>query len=169
MDEHISIHDIKLAATKLKNNKSTCSDQISNKMIKCSVNTDFIKVIRLLFNLIIINLYYPKEWKLRLLIPIFKSDDSFVPSNYRGITVTSCPLKLFTLIMNERLVKYLNENSIMNHNQIGFRKCFKTSDHVFVLNTILNLYSSQNKPVYACFVDFPRHMILFGEQLYFIN
>ena len=25
----------------------------------------------------------------------------------------------------------------MNHNQIGFRKNFRTSDHVFVLNTIL--------------------------------
>ena len=101
-------------------------------MIKCCVSTHFIKVIRLLFNLIIINLYYPKEWKFGLLIPVVKSDDSFDPSNYRGITVTSCLSKLFTLIMNERLVKYLNENSIMNHTQIGFCKGFRTSDHVFV-------------------------------------
>ena len=63
-------------------------------MIKCCVNTHFIKVIRLLFNLIIINLYYPKEWKLGLLIPIFKSDDSFDPSNYRGITVTKLSFKI---------------------------------------------------------------------------
>ena len=61
-----------------------------------------------------------------------------------------------TAIMNERLVKYLNENSTMNDNQIGFRKGFRTSDHVFVLNTILNSYFSHNKPVYACFVDFPK-------------
>ena len=82
LDEYISIQEIKLAATKLKNNKSTCSDQISNEMIKCRASTHFIKVIRLLFNLIIINLYYPKEWKLGFLIPIFKLDDSFDPSNY---------------------------------------------------------------------------------------
>ena len=156
LDEYISIQEIKLAATKLKNNKSTRSDQISNQMIKCCVSTHFIKVISLLFSLIIINLYYPKEWKLGLLIPIFKSDDSLDPSNYRGITVTSCLSKLFTLIMNERLVKYINENSIINHNQIGFRKSFRTSDHVFVLNTILNSYFSHNKPVYACFVDFSK-------------
>ena len=156
LDEYISIQEIKLAATKLENNKCTCNDQTSNEMIKCCVSTHFIKVIRLLFNMIIINLYYPKEWKLALLIPIFKSDDSFDPSNYRGITVTSCLSNLFSLIMNERLVKYLNENSIMNHNQIGFRKGFRTSDHVFVLNTILNSYFSHNKPVYACFVDFSK-------------
>ena len=33
-------------------------------MIKFCISTHFIKVIRLLFNLININLYYPKEWKL---------------------------------------------------------------------------------------------------------
>ena len=56
LDEYISIQEIKSAATKLKNNKSTCNDLISNEMIKCCVNTHFIKVIRPLFNLIIINL-----------------------------------------------------------------------------------------------------------------
>ena len=154
LNKYVSIQEIKLAATKLQNNKSTCNDQISNEMIKCCVSTHFIKVIRLLLNLIIINLYHPKEWKLGLLIPIFKSDDSFDPSNYRGITVTSCLSELFTLILNGRLVKYLNENSIMNHNQIGFRKGFRTSDHIFALNTILNSYVSHNKPVYTCCVDF---------------
>ena len=97
--EYISIHEIKLAATKLKSNKSTSNGQFSNEMIKCCVSTHFIKVIRLLFNLTIINLCYPKEWTHGLLIPIFKSDDSFDPSNYRGITVISCLSKLWTLIM----------------------------------------------------------------------
>ena len=41
------------------------------------------------------HLYYPKEWKLGLLIRIFKLDDLFDPSNY---TVTSCLSKLFTLV-----------------------------------------------------------------------
>ena len=65
-------------------------------------------------------------------------------------------LQEYVIIMNERLVKCLNENSIMNHNQTGFRKGFRTSDHVFVLNTILNSYFSHNKPVYACFVEFSK-------------
>ena len=53
-------------------------------------------------------------------------------------------------------MKYLNENSIMNHNQIGLHKGFRASDHVVVLNTILNSYFSHNKPIYACFVDFSK-------------
>ena len=35
LDEYISIQEIRLAATKQKNNKSTCNDQISDEMIKC--------------------------------------------------------------------------------------------------------------------------------------
>ena len=46
LDEYISNQEIQLAATKLKYNKSTCNDQISNEMIKCCVSTHFIKVIR---------------------------------------------------------------------------------------------------------------------------
>ena len=72
LDEYISIQEIKLAATKLKNNKSTRNDQISNQIIKCCVSTHFIKVIRLLFSLIIINLYYPKKWKLGTFDPNFQ-------------------------------------------------------------------------------------------------
>ena len=72
LDDYISIQEIKLAATKLKNNKSTCNDQISNEMIKCCASTHFIKVIRLLFNLIIIDLYYPKESETWTLDPKFQ-------------------------------------------------------------------------------------------------
>ena len=53
-------------------------------------------------------------------------------------------------------MKYLNENSIINHNQIGFRKGFRTYDHIFVLNTTLNSYFSHNKPIYAYFVDYSK-------------
>ena len=40
--------------------------------------------------------------------------------------------------------------------QIGFRKGYRTADHVFVLNTIINSYFKKGKNVYACFVDFSK-------------
>ena len=63
------------------------------------------------------------------------------PNNYRRITVYSCLGKFFTLIINDRLTKYLDEHKIIHNNQIGFRKGYRTSDHVFVP---------------ACFVDFQK-------------
>ena len=87
----------------------------------------------------------------------------------RGISVCSCLGKLFTLVINERLLKFIEEKNILSYNQIGFRTKYRTADHIFVLNTILNSYFSKGKKVYTCFVDFPKHMTLYGEQGYSIN
>ena len=44
----------------------------------------------------------------------------------------------------------------MHNNQIGFRKGYRTSDHVFVLKSLIDLYTKNDKKVYACFVDFQK-------------
>ena len=100
LDDEITKEDILIAAKKLKNKKAVGYDTICNEMIKCLVKTKFIDVIQQVFNIVLINSCYPQLWKIGFLSPIFKSDDSFDPSNYRVIAVTSCFGKLFTLIIN---------------------------------------------------------------------
>ena len=39
-------------------------------------------------------------------------------------------------------------------NQIGFRRGYRTADHLFILNTIINSYFKKGKMVYVCFIDF---------------
>ena len=78
------------------------------------------------------------------------------PSNYRVITVCSCLGKFFTLIIDDCLTKYLDEHNIINNNQIGFRKGYRTSDHVLVLKSPIDHYTKNDKKVYACFVDFQK-------------
>ena len=139
-------------------------------MIKCLVHTKFIDVIRMLFNAILTRTYFLSSWKVNYIIPIFKSDDSFDPNNYRGISVSSCLGKLFTLVINERLIKFLDIENTLSSFQIGFRRGYRTSDHVFVVNTIINSYFSKGKKVYACFVDFSKaSVILSGKRDYCIS
>ena len=89
--------------------------------------------------------------------PVFKAGDIGDPNNYRGITVYSCFVKFFTLIIHDRLTKYLNEHNIINTQQpIGFRKGYRTSDHVFVLKSLIDLYTKNDKKVYVFFVDFQK-------------
>ena len=61
-----------------------------------------------------------------------------------------------TLVTNERLIKFLDIENTLSSFQIGFRRGYRTSDHVFVLNTIINSYFSKGKKVYVCFVDFSK-------------
>ena len=145
LDKGISNIEIINASKRLKNGKAVGGDAICNEMIKCFVHNRFIDIIRAIFNAICSKSYFPKLRNVGYIIPIFKSDDSFDPSNYRGITVSSCLGKLFTLMINERLIEFLDVRNILSHYQIGFRRGYRTADHVFIINTILNSYFSKGK------------------------
>jgi hypothetical protein len=63
------------------------------------------------------------------MVAIHKGDAISNPNNYRGITINSCLSKVFNSILNNRLVEFLNVNSIMKDEQIGFLKVARTADH----------------------------------------
>ena len=88
LDKAIAIPEIKRAGRKLKNNKACGQDMISNEMIKCIIETRFIKIILHVFNLILDKFLFPEIWKIGYIMPIFKGEDSFDPSKYRGIAIT---------------------------------------------------------------------------------
>ena len=121
LDQSSTKSEIVKASRKLKNGKSTGFDGISNEMIKSIVLTKFCDILVILFNGIMKTSYFPKCWKTGFIVPIFKSGESSDPGNYRGITITSCFGKLFTLIINERLLEFLNHRKTINVCQIGFR------------------------------------------------
>ena len=58
-----------------------------------------------LFNLIFFSGKTPNEWSIGIIKPIYKQKGSCDdPNNYRGITILSCFGKLFTSVINSRLV-----------------------------------------------------------------
>ena len=76
------------------------------------------------------------------------------PSNYRGITLLSSLRKLFSsLIYNH------TENKIESKekpSQAGFRKNYRTTDHIFTLFSLIKKAISKGKYLYNCFVDFRK-------------
>ena len=114
-------------------------------MIECIVQTKFIEIILWVFNIILDKSLFPHIWKIGYIVPVFKGEDSFDPSNYRGIAITSCMGKLFALILNDRLTTFLEERNIFKPNQIRFRKGYRTSDHVFVLSSMINSHIRKGK------------------------
>ena len=81
----------------------------------------------------------------------------FVPDYYRGITLSSCFGKLFCHVLNERILKYIDNISFLRPEHAGFRKHFRTTDHIYVLKTIVDKYVfnlTKGGEIYACFIDF---------------
>ena len=86
----------------------------------------------------------------------YKSGETKDLNNYRGITINSCLGKFFTLLLNSRLTNFLDSNNIIKPNQIGFRNSLSTAHRIFVLKTIIDSYSKDNKKLFVCFLDFKK-------------
>ncbi len=78
------------------------------------------------------------------------------PDNYRGISVLSCFSKLFTLLINDRLTKYLDCLGILEENQAGFRNNYSTLDHIFSLKTLIDIFIHKKKKLYCAFIDYSK-------------
>ena len=67
----------------------------------------------------------------------------------------SCTCKLFTACLNTRLSNYVDDD-ILGKEQAGFRKGYRTIDHVFVLHLVIDLYQSVRTRVFCAFIDYQK-------------
>ena len=55
------------------------------------------------------------------------------------------------------MTDYLENNKLISYNQGGFRGGYRTTDHIFILKTLLNKYLHKLKnKLFVCFVDFKK-------------
>ena len=155
LNQPITTEEIYNACKGLKKNKAVGIDQITNEMIGCALPFLYFALKRL-FNSIMWVQYYPKTWKTGIIINLFKSGDIYNADNYRGLTINSCLGKIFNCILNNRLVNFLESKKVICDNQIGFKRKARTSDHIFILNTIFKKVCKTNQKLYICFVDFKK-------------
>lgn len=152
----ITEDEIKKNISKLKNGKAGGVDRIINEYIKNS-SDKLMPLYTYLFNKIMDEGKFPSEWKVGMIVPIYKhKGDINDPSNYRGITLLSCLGKLFTSILNMRLNSFLEVNNILSGNQAGFRKNYSTMDHVFLFRGIIELFCRRKLNLFCAFIDYQK-------------
>ena len=156
LDFEISEDELYLVIRLLKWKKSTGPDRISNEILDILYDV-FPNLILRIFNNILVKGVYPKEWSISYLVPIHKKDSKLDIQNYRGICLMSCFGKLFSKIMNFRLVNWLTEKKILPEEQLGFVRGNRTTDaHIMLYNLIEKYCKKKNKRLYTCFVDFEK-------------
>lgn len=168
IDFQITPEELFQSLTSLKNNKAVGLDVISNEMLKCAFSS-LQNCLLKLFNTVLANGTYPSIWKKAYITPLHKGGSLDDPNNYRGIAILSCTAKLFNSILTKRLDDFLDSRSIINPVQIGFTKKARTSDHMFVLRTLIEKYTKDaNTKMYTCFIDFHKAFdrVLHNMMLY---
>lgn len=157
LDQSITLDEMENAIKELKRRKASGPDGICNEILKCK-STELKKALLHVFNTILSNGNYPKQWMLSIITPIHKNGDKNNPENYRGIAVSDNTNKIFMKIILNRINNYMTNKGYWSKNQNGFMKARRTEDNIFILHTIFQKYVKLGKQkIYTVFVDFKKY------------
>ena len=155
LDESIELSEVMEAIKKLNCNKSNAEDLIINEFFVYGKDI-LAPTLCKLFNSIFNSGLYPEAWAKGCVVPIFKKGNIEDPNNYRGITIICCLGKLFTSILNARLLKWDKKYNIITDAQFGFKAGLGTTDAIFVLQSLINRTLKNRKRLYCCFIDYKK-------------
>jgi hypothetical protein len=136
---------------KSKNGKSTGVDELPYEVLKYDCVTE---VIHRLFMLCFESNIIPSDWRRAIICPILKdnNNDPRTPLNYRGISLLSAIYKLYSSVLNNRLMDHLEDYYILVDEQNGFRRDRSCADHIFTLSCI----TQNRKETFISFIDLQK-------------
>ena len=145
----INRKELNIAIKHLKNKKATGPDNIPNEAIKEMTKTNRKQVLKI-FNNIAKEEEIPEQWTKSRIIRIYKGKGvKGKCSSDRGIALSSNMGKLFERIIDNKTKEVIN----MTDAQAGGRRGRSTTDHLSILNTIIEHNKKRRKPTYIAFLD----------------
>ena len=99
---------------------------------------------------------FPSELKIANVVPIFKSGDDMVFSNYRPVSVLPVLSKILERLMYNQLILYLNRHDLLYEYQFGFQKGKSTHMALITLIDKISEALDQGELVIGIFLDFSK-------------
>lgn len=152
LNRTIEMSELIKVLSKVKSGKAMGIDKIPNEVLK----VDGLRALLLeLFNLFFVKHIIPSLWLKSIIKPIPKSSnyDPRIPLNYRGISLLSTVSKVYTAILNNRIMSYVEAQGLIYDEQNGFREGRSCQDHIFSLTSIIRNRMNNNMDTYAAFID----------------
>jgi hypothetical protein len=139
----------------LKSGSAPGEDGITSDLLKlCRLS--IVDPITYLCNLCFSTGVFPDIFKRAKITPVFKNGNKKLPSNYRPIALISVISKIIEKLVNKRLKKYLEVNSLLGSNQYGFRAKTSTEDAVIHLTTSITEHLDAGKKCLGVFLDLQK-------------
>ena len=153
--ERFTPASICLSIKSIDNKKSTGPDSISIKMLKVTLPY-ILNLLTDMFNRILSDGIYPSLWKTARVVPIFKTGDKNVASNYRPISVLSMLSKIFEIHINNCLKEHIFSNNYISTSQSGFRKGHSCTQAVHKILNDVTEHKKFDRCVVGLFLDFSK-------------
>ena len=104
-----------------------------------------------LFNAMLLHSFVPRQFSLDIMISIVKNNQESKADvgNYRGITISPTPSKLFEHVLKVVFHKYLMTSKY----QFDFKRNSSTVNAIFCLKVTMNYYIENGSSVHCAFLD----------------
>ena len=112
---------------------------------------------------------FPDELKIARVVPLYKSGDSGIFSNYRPVSVLPVFSKILERLMYTRLLSFINKNKLLYKLQFGFREKHSPELALIYLVDQISKALENGEYVVGVFLDFSKafdtvnHDILFKK------
>ena len=143
---------------KSKGKKSTDSNNLDMFLIKNIIDC-IVKPLNYVCNLSLMTGKFPSKMKIAKVIPLFKSGDKHVFSNYRPISLLSQFSKILEKVFAKRLNDFISKHQILCEQQYGFRKTRTTS--LALMDFVEQMTNATEKKQYTVeyFSIYRKHLI----------
>ena len=136
-------------------NSSPGWDNIPAKLLKPYIE-EYIKPLTYIINKSFETGVFLDSLKLAKVIPIYKSGDKTLLSNYRPISILNSFSKIFEKVIYNHLIDFIDKNNILYKFQFGFRKGYSTSHAIISLVEKINKVLSSGKIMVGVTLDFSK-------------
>ena len=127
----VTIAEVRQTILSMKNS-SAGWDDFPARVAKQSIDS-YIEPLTCLINRSFADGIFPNELKLARIVPIFKSGDCTVLSNYRPISILTFFAKVFEKLLYKYLLDFFDDNDIFYQHQFGFREKHSTQQAIISL------------------------------------
>ncbi|GFG29899.1 hypothetical protein Cfor_02255, partial [Coptotermes formosanus] len=153
--QYASTYELEKIIKSLKTKNSSGYDEVSNRIIKLS-SPFIISPLTYICNAILSTGVFPDRLKYAIVKPVFKKGNRQEISNYRPISLLTSFSKIIEKLIYARLLAHIHTNSILAHEQYGFRTHSSTEKAAFALvNSVLTAMNN-NLIVGGIFCDLQK-------------
>jgi sorting nexin-29 len=146
-----TLDEVDNTTQKLKDNKAPGMDLIQAELVK-KASPNFVECMYQLITKIWITKTITEAWNWYIICPIHKKGNVTICLNYRGIRLLCVACKIFSNILFNRLMLYVEATT--GDYQCGYRGERSTVDQIFTIRLILEKCSEHGKDTHNLFIDF---------------
>jgi Reverse transcriptase (RNA-dependent DNA polymerase)/Endonuclease-reverse transcriptase len=146
----ITAAEVQDAAKELSNGKACGRDGLPSELLKYG-GKDMMESLALLFDKCRDSERTPHNWHLVNIVPIYKKGDKYSRANYRRVSLLSCVYKLYTRVLQRRLVAFLREHIV--DEQAGFSAGKGCDDNLCIMTEVIERKVASREALYVALVD----------------